>query len=171
MNLQQANALENYIASHANNGTNMFASVVTETEPKMNKTGNPYYGQVKKISHAVLSLGHDYESAVNNRRGKEGETKDFEAEAVSGRRHVSRMILESTKNPEQKYLQVFAMSNTAPKVTYRLSDGTEISARELEPYMPKKSENTSQGLENPVRTFSYKLENVKSVTINGQTFG
>jgi hypothetical protein len=176
MDFKTTQELENYIASHANNGTNMFASVMTVTEPKMvvkdriTKEPNPYLGRVKKISKMVLSLGNNYESAVENRRKKEGVQGGFQAGTITGRRHVSRMILESEKNPEQKYLEVFAMSNTPAQVEYRLDDGTVVDAEKIKPYLPVESENKSQGLENDVKVFTYKLENVREVKIGERTF-
>ena len=52
----------------ANINAASFVSVVSMTEPKMNKRGNPLANaNVVKLTKAVLQFGYSYENAVNNR--------------------------------------------------------------------------------------------------------
>ena len=176
MNLQTAKSLESHIKATASNGKNIFASVMTVTEPKMvvkdrtTKEPNPYLGKVKKITHTVLSIGNNYESAVNNRLTKEGKENDFVAQGITGRVHISDMILESVKDPNQHYLEVFAMTNTPPKVEYRMDDGTIVPIEKIKPFLPVVKENEGQGLDNPVKVLSYKLESIVEVKIGDYKF-
>lgn len=52
------------------NGTT-FIQLSTTTEPKMNKRGNPLFGQVLKDSITNCIIGYNYENMVNNARGRE----------------------------------------------------------------------------------------------------
>lgn len=158
-------------------GGSLFFSALFRTEPKMNKTAkkelpdgtiekvvNPYIGRVVKIQSIVANLGAEYEKAVNNRRAKEGEEKDFISGALTGRHHVEgfKNLLQSDTNAEQYYLQFTAYRSDVVKKSVYLDTitGKEISFDEIKPFLPKKSPNKSQGVENPILSFSPKLESV-----------
>lgn len=158
-------------------GGSLFFSALLRTEPKMNKTAkkelpdgtiekivNPYLGRVVKVQSIVANLGAEYEKAVNNRRAKEGEEKDFVSGVLTGRHHVDgfKNLLQSDKNADQYYLQFIAYRSDVVKKSVYLDTitGKEIAYDDLKPFFPKKTPNVSQGVENPIITFSPKLQSV-----------
>lgn len=67
-----------------------FIQLSATTEPKMNKTGNPLFGNVVKDSITNSIVGFSYENMVNNARGKELSVEVREACLEAG---VSEEIL------------------------------------------------------------------------------
>lgn len=135
--------------------------VVTLTEPKLLKRGNPLIGQeVRKITfYTNVGLGISYENTVNNKRERNGEERDFVSEKPFGMSwEVYPFILKSDKNPEQKYLRLQFYANTKVKSIY-LINGKLATASELEvikQFTPKKAETE-------IKVVSVKLENVKKI--------
>lgn len=75
--------------------------VKSRTPVRMNKTGNPYFGEVYKTSEGIGMIGNVYESRINNNLEKEGKDKDF----VVGRNkvgvHKNRVIVTNTKTDKK----------------------------------------------------------------------
>lgn len=135
--------------------------VITMTEPKLLKRGNPLIGQdVKKITfYSNIGLGISYENTINNRKERNGEERDFEAEKPFGMswEHFP-FILKSDKNPSQKYLRLQFYANTKVKSVF-LINGKLATPNELEiikQFTPKKTETE-------IKVVSVKLENVKKI--------
>ena len=135
--------------------------VVTITEPKLLKRGNPLIGQeVRKITYySNIGLGISYENTINNRRERNGEERDFVSEKPFGMSwEVFPFILKSDKNPSQKYLRLQFYTNTKVKSIY-LINGKLATASELEvikQFTPKKTETE-------IKVVSVKLENIKKI--------
>ena len=70
-----------------------FTNIVSEVFPKMNKTGNPYFGKVVKKSKGNYFIGGSYEDMVNNRMEKEGMEPTFESKECSVGEHISKCVL------------------------------------------------------------------------------
>jgi len=135
--------------------------VITMTEPKLLKRGNPLIGQdIKKITfYSNIGLGISYENTINNRKERNGEERDFEAEKPFGMswEHFP-FILKSDKNPSQKYLRLQFYANTKVKSVF-LINGKLATPNELEiikQFTPKKNETE-------IKVVSVKLENVKKI--------
>lgn len=132
--------------------------VTTMTEPKLLKRGNSLIGQdVKKITfYSNIGLGISYENTVNNRKERNGEERNFEAEKPSGMSwEVFPFILKSDKNPSQKYLRMQFYANTKVKSVF-LINGKLATPSEMEiikRFTPKKSESE-------IKVVSIKLQNI-----------
>lgn len=135
--------------------------VVTLTEPKLLKRGNPLIGQeVRKLTYySNVGLGISYENTVNNKRERNGEERDFVSEKPFGMSwEAFPFILKSDKNPEQKYLRMQFYANTKVKSIY-LINGKLATASEMliiKQFTPKKSESE-------IKVVSVKLENIKKI--------
>jgi len=162
----------------------IFASIIAETVPTMNKKGNPFYDETKKEfivmkrTEAVIMLGNEYASAVQNRINKTVEESQIEnlftAEKPSGRHFVEgyeNLILESDKDANTHYLRTYYnLANNHPKTTY-LIDGKEADPDqlvELDKWVKKsapsqKQENAGLEEQKQVVVRDYKLENVKKI--------
>lgn len=135
--------------------------VVTITTPKLLKRGNPLNGQdVRKVTfYTNIGLGISYENTMNNKREKDGEERDFEAQKPSGMSwEAFPFILRSDKDPNQKYLRMQFYANTKVQSTY-LINGKIATPNELEiikQFTPKKSESE-------IKVLSIKLQNVVKI--------
>lgn len=152
------------------NGT--FGIVIeTETEPRMRKTDNPYFGRVTKRSRIVnVAIGYDYENVVNNRREREGKAADFVADKPKGKHWVEfPTILASDKNAEQLYLRTTMRANTKPTSVFLL-DGKVVedaaTIEEIKSFIQSSYKPQNQGLEegNEVIVRDYKVESVVRIT-------
>lgn len=145
-------------------------TIITATEPRMNKTNNIYYGRVKKISvYKNAMMGCNYGNIVNNRRESEGKTADFGAQAPKGKTIFNKFFYQSAKEPETFYLKIiFYKTQTKVESSY-LVDGrpaTDQEIQEIKTFMPKPSSAAPyQGLEeeNEVKIVAPKWDNVLQI--------
>lgn len=115
--------------SKLNKGT-FGIEIVTETEPAMRKTNNPFVGRVKKVTtYSNAILGVDYQNCVNNRLERNGHVADYQAEAPKGKKHYNAFFYQSLDN-ETFYLKIGMYKNTTTKSTYHI-DGHEATTDEL----------------------------------------
>ena len=145
-------------------------SMITLTEPKMNKKNNPYFGRVHKASYMTnVALGYDYENVVNARLGRKGLDSDFVAEKPKGKSWDNYpFILQSDKDSNVKYLRCTMRPNTISKSVYLL-DGQIVKddniVAEIKSWVPSKGISVKQaesGLEEneQVVVRDFKLEGV-----------
>lgn len=144
--------------------------VVTLTEPAMNKGGcngvapNTMLGRVHKLTtYYNMLLGNNYQNTVNSRRISEGKEANFVAQAQRGTHWFDAFFNESDKELGKYYLKMgYRRSGSKSSFVY-LVDGrvaTEEEVATIEYYLQKKSDNKSQGLDNPYKYFTTKSENV-----------
>ena len=148
--------------------------VITDTEPKMNKRGNPYFGRVRAIKYMTnVAVGRDYENAVHRvaERTEGADASNFAAAAPSGMEwEVYPYILRGIKDPSQKYLRLTRNGNTTSRTTYMV-DGREATAAETEAikaFIPKHGESAKQAAcgiaaEDQVKPFAIKVENIVTI--------
>ena len=138
--------IENAVKWFENFTRNTFGvKVQTITEPKMNKTGNPYYGRVRKITEYVnVAIGRNYYNAMAarlERSGIDANVADIPQEKPRGKHHwgEGEIFLQSDKDDSVFYLRLTMNANTKRNVTYLL-DGkvaTEEQIAEFKPWLPK----------------------------------
>jgi hypothetical protein len=158
-------------------GRATFATIVTETTPKMRKTNNPFFGRVTKVSKISAQLNTNYTQKVNNQRGREGSSTDFQAKA-NWHEPVTDMyngcISRHKKDTSKLYLNYVEME----KKTAYLLDGFPATPEQLKaifaffPASAKKvKQNTAeaQGLEKPIIYRLVAIDNIKRLTVNKQT--
>lgn len=142
--------------------TKEVVDIETATEPKMNKTNNPYYGRVKKhTAYLNVDFGKNYTDEVNRRRAEEGKSTDFQAQ---------KSLYESVneyfvKRGEQIYLRFMFSKDTETKSIYTI-DGrpaTDAEVEQIKVFMPNKGKHTNQGLERQVDIRNVKIENIVSL--------
>jgi hypothetical protein len=143
------------------------ATIVAETPVKMNKTDNPFYDQVTKVQESNVFINFSYENAVNKRLTKEGKEADFEAQPRKWGVHVPGTPLVLHKG--QYYLEAGFITKNAPKASY-MHNGEPIDKELFERYVPVKKSSGNQGLEKEVVIRDFKLENVRSIKMNGMLY-
>ena len=149
--------------------------VVTNTEPKMRKTNNPYIGRVRKLTeYSNAMLGVDYQNAVNNRLERAGFEADYKAEAPKGKKHYNSFFYQSLKDESVFYLKIGFYKNKGIKRSW-LVDGREATEQEINEFSAflqessnegvKKQEEAGLSVEEQYTIVAPKLENVVSVTL------
>ena len=153
-------------------GRGLFLFVARTTKDalkKSRKTKEPTperLSVVTTIRIQTVSLGNEYEKAVNNRLLKEGKEVSFEAQGSYCSPVGNSKLLYKHSSRDQYYLRVYPNLCESFKTVVRRFDknGQEISAerwKDIEAeYFPLKGESDNQGLDNPIMVNNYKLENV-----------
>ena len=144
--------------------------VETQTDLRMNKTNNPFYGRVKKVSVNRYLLAFDYESRVNNNMVKEDILPEFVSQKPSGRSHVSKCVTVDDKTGLTYYVNLEYFKENKPKNSIML-DGQNVTdvemLNEINEFKVKSSFGTSQPQERKVLMISPKIENISFISING----
>ena len=142
-----------------------FTNIVSEVVPKMNKTGNQYFGKVVKKSKGNYFIGGSYEDMVNKRMEKEGMEPTFESKECSVGTHISKCV-QYNDNTKKHYLQYFTFETSKPKSTFEF-EGNEIDKQLFESFMVKKSEKSRQPQDNKHQPQSLTTTNIKEITLEG----
>ena len=142
-----------------------FTNIVSEVFPKMNKTGNPYFGKVVKKSKGNYFIGGSYEEMVKTRMEKEGMEPTFESKECSVGEHISKCV-QYNDNTKKHYLQYFTFETSKPKSTFEF-EGNEIDKQLFESFMVKKSENSRQPQDNKHTPQSLTITNIKEISLSG----
>ena len=144
-----------------------FVHLVTETKVRMNKKGNPFYEQIKKVLTSNFYIGSEYEKRVNVNREKEGKETDFVSSPLSGKVHISKCVLTNTnqENGVKYYLMCEWFKRSYPKVQY-IHNGNSIDKQIFESYLVKRKESEKQDLEKKVNIVTYSMENIKEIRMN-----
>jgi len=144
-----------------------FATIVSETDVKMNKKNNPYYGTITKLTRANVNINFIYANAVNNARLKEGKEADFVPQARKWGEKVpgTPLVLHEGKY----YLECRFLGYEKTKSIYFHNTDTGSALIEksiIEEYLPKVSESKTQDLENEIVLRSFKIESIREVFVN-----
>lgn len=156
-------------------------SITTETEPKMRKTNNPYFGRVKRIARRSGMLGASYENAVNRQREREGIASEFKAESLWGGagepvggslvRHKTNgglyAVFFPTYTDEQG--KPIASDDCWTLDNIRVGDG-DPKLTEIKSFLSGSSESPKQGVEKAIAWRVVKLENVCELRYKGEVY-
>jgi hypothetical protein len=141
-----------------------FATLITETVPKLKKTGNNL-GHVRKVSRVNVCLGFQYDNAVNRQLGREGQEGDFVAAPRQWGVKVTPMIVE---HKEKFYLETKVEKSLDSQ--YIDENGEEIPFELVEPFLPARRKSSRQGTEKEILVRDYSLDSLKSIAFNGETY-
>ena len=155
--------LVNYLVENVKG--NMACTFTAETTPAMNKTGNPYFGKIRKQSRVNAMIGFDYEKAVNRLAAKEGQESRQAKPRQWGRLILNRLFVE---HKGQLYLRARVLSTATP--TYLL-EGKAIPSDQIKPFLSKPSKSSTQAdLQGEVIERDYKIHEITSFTFAGTTY-
>jgi hypothetical protein len=144
-------------------------NLVTETIPKMNKTGNPYFEAIVKKSKCNYLLCTDYGKRVNNNRVKEEKDNDFVPQAPKGKKHLSECVLTDEKTETKLYLFVERFDEIKPKVQYFHND-EPIEKEMFQEFLPKPSASNTQELDREVKPLTYLFNSIVAFSFRGRKF-
>ena len=146
-----------------------FVHITMETDVRMNKTGNPYFGLVKKVSSGNYLIGTDYEQRVNNNSEKEDKERNFVVEPPKGKRHISKCVLIDTKTESVHYLMMERFDEVKPQVHY-IMNGDDIEKGLFQHFMGKVYTSTKQTQDRKVTPITPKIDNIKQMSIDGMKY-
>ena len=141
-----------------------FATLVTATDARLKKTGNPF-GNVRKVSRVNVCLGFQYESAVNRQRTREGSEADFETAPRQWGTHISAMLIE---HKERIYLETKVEKSLDHK--YLDANDQELSSEAVAPFLPTRAQSTRQETEKEIVVRDYALDSILSLAIKGEEY-
>ena len=140
-----------------------FATITAETELKMNKKNNPYYGEVTKVTEANVNINFNYTNAVNNARLKEGNEEEFVAQPRKWGQKVPGTPL--VLHEGNYYLEARFLGYSKTNSVY-YHNNKVVEKTLLESFIPAVREAKNQDLENEVIVRSFKIQSIKEVLVN-----
>lgn len=149
-----------------------FATLITETEPTMNKTGNRFNGKIRKISKIAGIIGNwSYRNSVNNQLEREEKVADFEPHYRTWGNRISGSGIVEHKG--QLYIEV-KIEGITEEPRYEWNDGTQLTESEfseLKQWIKKSSApSTQDGIEKKIILRDYKLDSIKIIHAFGKKF-
>ena len=141
-----------------------FATLVTKTDARLRKTGNPF-GNVEKVSRVNVCLGFQYEAAVNRQRTREGTEADFEAAPRQWGERISPMLVE---HKGRIYLETKVEKSLG--CTYLGSNGQEISSEQVASFLPARKPSARQETEKEILVRDYSLDSILSLSFRGEEY-
>ena len=157
--MQKISTVELVTALRQNKGCEI-ATIITNTEPTMRKTGNPFVG-LRKISEMNCMIGFDYQSCVNRQRTRE----EIEAEFIAQpRKWGQRVDTKTVEHKGETYLSI--LPQRCLSTVYKLGDRI-IDKAELSPWLNEPSHSETQGTEKEVVYRDVKITNVKQIKFRG----
>jgi len=142
-------------------------TLITETEPRMRKTNNPYHGGVVKLSRVNGIINFNYGNSVNRQRTREGSVPNFQPLPRKWGTRLPGVPLVEHKG--KLYLEIKIERSIDHE--YLTPQGHAITEDMLRPWLQKSSSNKDhQGLEKELILRDYKLENIKAIITSGTTY-
>ena len=140
-----------------------FATLTCNTDAKLKKTGNPYK-DVRKITTMNVCIGFDYQNSVNNQRNRE----DIEGDFLSAPRQWGKRVdLKTVEHNGKTYLTTKVEKTF--EVKYMAGD-LEIQKASIQAFLPAKSKSATQKTSKEIIYRDITIENIKSITMKGETF-
>jgi len=150
-----------------------FAEIESITIPRMNKTGNTFFGLVEKFGRMNVMIGDDYATGVQKKADKENLDITFVPQPQNWNHHVgnSKFVLKHNDR-EDYYLQCRVLASH--EVIYRWiksgKDLTEAEVVDMKNFFPPKREGTAQPAKDKVIYRSPKVENITAIKMHGVRF-
>lgn len=146
-----------------------FVRVKKRTLVRMNKTGNPYYGEVYKTSEGIGQIGNVYEKRIHTNQGKEGQDQDFKVGRNRvGDTHKNRVITHNTKLNKDYFMYEWFF-----KKPHRNSfefKGNLIDKQLFESWVIKSNGYSTQPVDTKVMVLQPELTNIIEVTHRGTIY-
>jgi len=130
-----------------------FAFFEIHTIPSMNKTNNPFYNQVKKITKGNILIGGNYQTRVGNTT----DNPDFVPEKCNVGEKIDESCVQYNEKLNRYYLQYEWFEQVLPKSVYEF-EGNQIEKQMFSDFMRSYTPNKYG-----VNVQSVKIENIKEI--------
>ena len=142
-----------------------FGTVTIETEPKMRKTNNPYFGNVIKRSSCNYCMGFNYTNSVNNQLKKENKEQTFVAQPRKWGERIDGTCLVLHQN--NLYLELKPTGKPQSTEFFLISDNSQIEKDTIQDFLQEPNHSTIQGTDKEILVRDVKVSNIKEIKING----
>lgn len=148
-------------------------SFTARTDARLRKTGNPF-GKVYKLSRINALVNFHYDQGVLRRLEKEGKSPDDFKRGESWHEPVldgDRLTpFCRHKTTGELYLRVMFLRRLG-EATYITENGSVLVEKDIAQWKTDKKEAyVNQGLNDPLRFVTYKLDGIEEITLDGETF-
>ena len=140
-----------------------FATIITETDARLLKTGNPF-GPVRKVSRVNVTLGFQYTKAVNRQRTREDSEADFVAKPRQWGERITPMLVE---HKGRTYLETKVERSISTE--YIDANGNTLDKEAVRPFLPKRS-TSRQEVTREIIVRDYALDSLRSLTMKGEEY-
>jgi hypothetical protein len=157
-----------------------FASLISQTDARLKKTGNPLALPVVKQAIVSVTIGAEYQSAVNREANRQESQAEFIAGALpKGRNWLvhgkvlvsddgSKLYLRTQSTPGQRQRKF------AKLIGYKDATGAPVTKQAVKPFLPIAYESSKQqgatGICETVHVRDYLFTSIRSIRLNGETF-
>ena len=141
-----------------------FATLTTETDAGLRKTGNPF-GNVRKVSRVNVCLGFQYTAAVNRQLDREDKTPDFVAAPRQWGERIPGTVLVTNKG--KTYLETKVEKSIEHK--YLGANGTVLADELVAPFLPSKGASR-QGTDKEIIVRDYDIANIRTIACKGEEY-
>jgi len=147
------------------------ANIITvgmATVPRMRKTGNPWFGNVRKHAIAHVQIQADYENAVNAQRRKEGKADDFQAQPrVWGERVGDTCLIDNKGRKYMAFRALRCLKSTLRDLQGHFLPADDVAAIKTFVYVSK---SKTQQTDTEVMWRTVALDNVRRININRKRY-
>ncbi len=149
--------------------------LLTETDTKARKTGNPF-GKITKRARLSGFVGADYQKAVNREGERQGVAADFKAESrpwgtwlIPNKvaENKGKFYLRTQSTPGQRKI------NTARVLAYLSETGETLTREQVNPFLPVPKEPAKQelaGLNETIFVREFAFDSILKIRVAGETF-
>jgi len=142
-----------------------FATIITKTDARLRKTGNTL-GPVFKVSRVNVTLGFQYDNAVNRQRSRENNVPaDFESAPRAWGEKISPMLVQ---HKGKIYLETKVEKALGHE--YQNGKGESLSQDDVAPFLPKRSTSSRQKTEKEILVRDYALSSIQGISFKGENF-
>lgn len=149
-----------------------FVSIVTETVPKMRKTGNPYAETAVKVNKYRGIVNFHYDEGVLRRLAKEGKSPDDFKRGESWHEPVLHdgKLTPFCRHKKTDKLYLRFMYQGADEPTYfNRETGLQIPTDALAPFLPEREAYGNQGLDDPLKFLVFGLDSILAINVAGES--
>jgi len=147
---------------------NAFVGVMATTEPKMRKTGNPLFGNVKKTRSLSGCLKYNYEDNINAQREREGKVGNFVVQASAWGTRVGDTCLyvhqPKGSNVDKFYLDLRVLRTIRARF-FTIDSGKRLAYSDVEPFIYKSKKSGKQNLKKEIVINRFAIDNLRRVNV------
>jgi hypothetical protein len=151
-------------------GKNVYNTLSDEARANLVLKENPF-AVVRKLSKVNGITGANYEASVNRQQAREGSEPAFEAKERAWGERVSPALVE---DKGKWFLAIQPRATSKPVYFTKRADGEPFKhtlKTEIEAFLPPARDyGETQGVEKAVIYRNYSIDNIASITIDGETY-
>ncbi|PCI27432.1 hypothetical protein COB55_05800 [Candidatus Wolfebacteria bacterium] len=138
-----------------------FVTIWTRTKTDLKKTNNPFATVKESVKNCII--GFDYTNSVNNQRNREEiEEIFFPKERKWGQRINNRIVTHKGN------FYLTAKIEKTLEMNYVTETGENLTKDQYIPFLPKRSKDTTQGVEKLVKYNDTGLSSILAIKMRGQ---